>query len=493
MTNHLENSLNISIAGGLKVAVPPAAVLMTPFILLEQEDWFEDEIKFIRRIARPGMTALDVGANYGTYSLTFAKSAGPTAQIYSVEPTRLPGAFFSKSIELNGFKNIRLLPYALSDFIGEAEISTSNNPELSSLSLEIDAADSRSETVQVTTLNSLCNDIGIGKVDFLKLDVEGEENKVISASKSFFHNQSPLVMFELPAKGSDLKNPGELLTDLSYEIYRLVPGLECLVPVGANEELDSFQVNLFACKADKAKTLSDNNLLVLTEQPVNPESISGAWGKFADKLGLQEEYRTGLKKNIAEKQPSGYDEVLDLYAAAREKQRPMCERFSCLASAYRTLLDQIKVSPSTERTLSLIRIASDLGWRHDAVRQTSGFLKTMESEHFSPKSVFIPLSDRFERTPVKDSFKNWLMASAWDLRARHAAYSAYFSGPNYLNLIDGLRNSPYVYPEIERRWQLVKICSGQQLETEVLESLTTPSPENLNADIWSIPFGPQGA
>ena len=38
---------NITITNGITVTVPSSFLLMTPYILMEQQDWFEDEIKFI--------------------------------------------------------------------------------------------------------------------------------------------------------------------------------------------------------------------------------------------------------------------------------------------------------------------------------------------------------------------------------------------------------------------------------------------------------------
>jgi hypothetical protein len=41
-------------------------------VLIEQEDWFEKEICFVRRVLQPGTCAADIGANYGTYTLAMA-------------------------------------------------------------------------------------------------------------------------------------------------------------------------------------------------------------------------------------------------------------------------------------------------------------------------------------------------------------------------------------------------------------------------------------
>lgn len=59
------SGLCVEIAGGAQVCVPNDVRLMTPYVLQEQHDWFEDEIKFLRGTLRPGQYVVDCGANYG--------------------------------------------------------------------------------------------------------------------------------------------------------------------------------------------------------------------------------------------------------------------------------------------------------------------------------------------------------------------------------------------------------------------------------------------
>ena len=46
----------LTIADGVRVVVPDSIGLITPYVLFEQQDWFEDEIKFLRRLLRPYLT-----------------------------------------------------------------------------------------------------------------------------------------------------------------------------------------------------------------------------------------------------------------------------------------------------------------------------------------------------------------------------------------------------------------------------------------------------
>ena len=72
---------------GAILSVPNAINAITTYVLLEQEAWFEKEVAFVRRYIRPGMTAIDIGANLGVYSIPMARQAGLTGAVYAYEPT----------------------------------------------------------------------------------------------------------------------------------------------------------------------------------------------------------------------------------------------------------------------------------------------------------------------------------------------------------------------------------------------------------------------
>ncbi len=44
----------ITLVDGAQIVVPDSLDLITPYVLQEQQDWFEDEIKFLRRLLQPG-------------------------------------------------------------------------------------------------------------------------------------------------------------------------------------------------------------------------------------------------------------------------------------------------------------------------------------------------------------------------------------------------------------------------------------------------------
>ncbi|HKJ82801.1 MAG TPA: FkbM family methyltransferase, partial [Mariprofundaceae bacterium] len=104
----------ITMVDGVRVVVPDSLNLITPYVLMEQNDWFEDEIKFLRRLLQPGQKVIDIGANYGVYTLSMAQTVGATGEVWAFEPASSTAELLAKGIEANGFSHVVLEQSALS-------------------------------------------------------------------------------------------------------------------------------------------------------------------------------------------------------------------------------------------------------------------------------------------------------------------------------------------------------------------------------------------
>ena len=82
---------------GAIFSAPNSINAITTYVLLEQEAWFEKEVAFVRRWIKPGMTAIDIGANLGIYSLPLARRVGPHGMVFAYEPGAQPRSFLEHS------------------------------------------------------------------------------------------------------------------------------------------------------------------------------------------------------------------------------------------------------------------------------------------------------------------------------------------------------------------------------------------------------------
>src|SRR5688572_16776633 len=123
----------LTMVDGVSVVAPDSLDLMTCYVLREQQDWFEDEIKFLRRLMQPGQQVIDIGASYGVYALSMAKAVGPNGRIWAFEPASATAALLAKGIAVNGFGQVVLEQKALSSTVGTANLALNDCSELNAL------------------------------------------------------------------------------------------------------------------------------------------------------------------------------------------------------------------------------------------------------------------------------------------------------------------------------------------------------------------------
>ena len=176
-----QGALQLQLHDGLAIAVPPSLSAITSYVLLEQERWFEKEIDFVRCFLKPGMTAIDIGANLGVYSLPMALRVGPSGRVFSYEPGGEARALFEQSRALNDLGNLEIIGAAVSDSDREGHLALASSSELRAL----DTGGS-GEPVHITSLDAEGPARAWSAVDFIKIDAEGEEERIVTGGRQFW-------------------------------------------------------------------------------------------------------------------------------------------------------------------------------------------------------------------------------------------------------------------------------------------------------------------
>jgi len=156
--------------------------------------WELQELRFIKSYMKPGMVAIDIGANIGAHTLVIADRVGPTGIVHAFEPTRVFETL-QHNITRNGFQ-ARVHPNqcALGAEKGTArfiackpgyELFTSRGAPLTS-----DAATGEFVEFPVITLDQYTEQHGIHHIHFLKIDVEGSEDSVFQGCSRLLANHS---------------------------------------------------------------------------------------------------------------------------------------------------------------------------------------------------------------------------------------------------------------------------------------------------------------
>lgn len=470
------------------VWVPDDPNRLTTYVLCEQETWFEDEIEFVRAYLDDGMRVLDIGANYGLYTLLAAKRVGRNGRVWSFEPASRTHRWLSANVRYNACDCTRLVNAALSDFNGVVKLRVFEDSEYNRLAAG-EAQEVPGELVGVRRLDSWAAAEGISAVDFVKLDAEGAEKRILDGGGRFFAGESPLVMFEIRSGGeADWSLVGKFRA-LGYAVYRLAPGPGVLVPVGDAGEVDDYTLNLFACDPQRQDLLSKRGLL-LSHTPaaawVSCSSRQAVWD-YLEERAFSREFVEAWRSGVKALEPGAGERlfrVLGSYLAAHEEAVPAGDAFTCLLDAYRGCAPAGTGALAPALQILKARIAAELGRRAEAVRILQTMLDPANvNGNWCTRLPFLPPSPHFDGIAPGRRPGAWLDASVLDAYLRMAAYSSYFMGPDQLALLERLHESGFERPEMERRRLLLSARLGRKSEPPS-DRLLQASNANLNPAFW---------
>jgi FkbM family methyltransferase len=131
----------------------------------------------IASLLRPGDVAVDVGANIGLHSVGMGAQVGPTGRLICFEPLSHLVAALERTLRLNGLGDrAEVHAVALGDSSGTVDIFAARHSPLSSLFPLPDGTGSEVHQVPMARLDDLVPPSG--RVDLVKIDVEGAEPRV---------------------------------------------------------------------------------------------------------------------------------------------------------------------------------------------------------------------------------------------------------------------------------------------------------------------------
>jgi FkbM family methyltransferase len=479
----------LTIADGVRVVVPDSLDLMTPYILREQEDWFEDEIKFLRRHLQPGDRAVDIGANYGVYTLSMARAVGPRGAVFAFEPASATADMLRQAVVANGFDNVVLEVSALSNAVGSARLVTGEGTELNTLEQNAPGA-AAGETVRVVTLDEAMARHAWTNIDLLKMDAEGEERRIIEGGRGFFSKCSPLVLYEIKAQESLHLDLVEEFAALGYESYRLVPGLDVLAPFDAGRPADRFLLNLFCCKQDRAASLARRGLLVVhprrqspsvassepavpsrTRLPVafpytaklarlwrsSPPAPSEAWKRLT-RLPYAAKLAPLWRSSARAADRSELDQALADYLSSQDRASSAEQRLNALERAFHRLVALCGQSSTHLRHASLARVAAEFGERKIALDALNVLYRACAPDRQPPdvSEPFLAVTSRFDAIAPDKDIHRWLLASVLQALETLSSYSSFFVGKGALRGLELIEKLGYTSEEMRRRLQLVR-------------------------------------
>lgn len=170
----------------------------------------------------PGKVFFDIGANVGYYSILASKMVGAAGKVVAFEPVISNLTFLHRHVELNGAKNVRVLPFALSDKSAIASFSLGQNSAMGHLTNGSGGGKS-DDSVYVPTvaLDEIAAKMNL-LPDVMKIDVEGAEMDVFRGAERVLREAKPTIF--LSTHSPELRAAClEFLRSRGYTVKSMLP------------------------------------------------------------------------------------------------------------------------------------------------------------------------------------------------------------------------------------------------------------------------------
>lgn len=168
----------------------------------------EPELLGLAQVVRPGDVCFDIGAAYGMYTYPLASLVGPAGQVHSFEPLPNPYRILAAGRRVAGSGHIHVYNAALGPEAGSHRMTLPYRFGLpihtwAHLQIglrqgrKVSFSSSRTLTVQVRTVDEICDRQGISRVGFMKIDVEGFEAGVLTGARRILEESRPTLLLEI--------------------------------------------------------------------------------------------------------------------------------------------------------------------------------------------------------------------------------------------------------------------------------------------------------
>ena len=167
----------VAVVNGYRVELDLIDHIQRLVYLGAYERW---ETGVVRRLLRPGMCFVDVGANIGYFTLLAARRVGPTGRVFAIEPSPYAADRLSRTISANVIPQVRIERCGLGRRQGEVVLYDAavgnHTPTM------LGDPGCHGLVVPVRTLDDCVREWSIDRIDLMKIDVEGYEPEVFAGA-----------------------------------------------------------------------------------------------------------------------------------------------------------------------------------------------------------------------------------------------------------------------------------------------------------------------
>jgi FkbM family methyltransferase len=156
-----------------------------------------DTVALWRALVAPGMVVADVGAHAGQYTILASPLVGAGGSVHAFEPDPETFRLLVDNVTLNRCANVACANAALAREPGTARLYLADVSNVGGSSLRPTVCyRGRQRDVRVETLDGYAAARALGRLDLLKIDVEGAELLVLDGGAGLVERSRPLMILE---------------------------------------------------------------------------------------------------------------------------------------------------------------------------------------------------------------------------------------------------------------------------------------------------------
>ena len=173
--------------------------------------------------------AVDIGANFGFYSVVLSHFVGPGSKVVSIEPDPVYFQYLRRNLASNSCANV--IPLQVACWSSETELSLVRPTIGVALDSHVESATKRgSLQVKSRRLDSILAEHDCHP-SMIKMDVEGAEVEVLRGMESTIQTEKPTVVFE--ARDETIAECRGFFSRYGYRVERLRDGNFLAAPAEA--------------------------------------------------------------------------------------------------------------------------------------------------------------------------------------------------------------------------------------------------------------------
>jgi FkbM family methyltransferase len=227
--------------------------------------WEKESLRIWAELSKNAKTIIDIGANTGVFTMV-AKNNNPGATMVAIEPVEVNFSVLSQNIQQNQF-SVHAENVALSNADGTAKMfmlkdklnyMTSVNDNRYAVDSEIQANVEVVEIeVPIKRFSYINDKYKLGRIDLVKIDVEGHEVAVLNAMLPFIKESKPIILIEVIGD-ENAKIMDNMFKDIGY---RYVSIDEISKSVVVNKLWDNDHHNFLICHDSTIEFLRGKGLI----------------------------------------------------------------------------------------------------------------------------------------------------------------------------------------------------------------------------------------